>query len=169
MFIGVAVISCLVGGCALSARDQSRLDKFPECKEDKPRLSNSLTQSEFTCLLMNERELESQNEMLAIAARNAELRKKNDEEFALNEKKRKAYESSELGIKNKSICRSLLVQSLKGVAYSRIESMDFSKSDDGFLTCTALVHYKSAFGIQVRPRTIIFNERNKMMNIYDRW
>ncbi|MDF0536034.1 hypothetical protein PY479_17385 [Shewanella sp. A32] len=168
MFIGIAVISCFIGGCALSAGDQSRLDRFPECKEEKPRLNTSLSRSEFTCLAMKERELKYQNQMEAITAENNKLRQKSEAEWALHEERRKAYESSPQGIKDKSTCRSLLEQSLTGIAYSQIENMGFSKSDDGFLTCSALIHYQSAFGIQVRPRIVIFNEQNKMMNIYDR-
>lgn len=96
------------------------------------------------------------------------MEEKREEEFALSEERRKVYEHSKQGLNDKSSCRRLLEQSLKGIAYNRIENMGFSKNGDGFLTCTALIHYESAFGIQVRPRVIIFNEQNEMMNIYDR-
>lgn len=164
----VALISFLSVGCSLSVQEQARLDKYPECKRESLRLNQSLNRDESNCLVAKEMRAKHEKDMKNRAEEAKKLRQKKAEELALSEERTKAYENSKQGLSDKKTCGSLITQSLKGIAHSGFKSMSFSRTDDGFLTCSALIYYKSAFGTNVRPKVIIFNENNGMMNIYDR-
>ncbi|MFB2755376.1 hypothetical protein ACE02G_17195 [Shewanella xiamenensis] len=155
------------GGCSLSAHNQERLDEFPECEIETIRFNNRLSPEESNCITRGQMKARRDNEINERRLENLEYKKTREKIEADYKKETSEYLKSKQGEIDRVTCNNLIKQSLVNISYTRIESLSFSRSD-GYLTCSSLVHYQAFHGMEARPITVIYNEKNKMMKVLSR-
>lgn len=154
--------------CTLSNKDQLKLDQFPECETSKYRLNKHLTLEEFKCITRKESDLNNQINQYMQRKQAEQARKEKNRLVELEQKEIAKYEDSKEGKADLSMCNILIGKALVGIDYISFSIGHYSKSDDKFLSCTALVKYPSLTGYQIRSLSVIYNENNKVMQMYYR-